>query len=128
MNNLSEKQLAEIKSFFDSIQLDFLNVNDFVTESDWQAMDLANAYHEINDFLEYDNAFDIEVIYYTNAMDYLMIHDASLNYSLELANELGYKVEDINSELLASLLATRLTVEEFCKYEDEINNFFNNLK
>lgn len=128
MNNFSEKQLLEIKSFFDSIQLEFLNVNDFVTDADWQAMNLKDAYHEINNFLEYDDAFGIEVIYYTNAIEYLMKHDASLSRSLELANELGYTTENLNSELLASLLATRLTIEAFCECQETINEFFENLK
>jgi len=45
-----------------------------------------------------------EVIYYSNAMEYLSENDASLNESLGLASDMGYEVGNLNSEILASLL------------------------
>jgi|SRR5690625_796301 len=45
-----------------------------------------------------------EVIYYSKAIKYLSENDPSLQISLELAKDLGYSLENINSELLATLL------------------------
>ena len=45
-----------------------------------------------------------EIIYYSNAMKYLSENDNSLRESMEIADELGYKPKNINSELLATLL------------------------
>src|SRR5690625_5637377 len=45
-----------------------------------------------------------EVIYYNNAINYLSENDPSLQISLELAKDLGYSLENLTSELLATLL------------------------
>jgi hypothetical protein len=128
MNNFSTKQLSEIRAFFDSIQLEFLNVNDFMTDADWQSLDLnKDTYSELNNFLEFDSVFDINIIGSADAIAYLKENDPTLKRSLELADELGYKTDKIGSELLASLLATRKTVEAFCELHYQINEFFNNL-
>ncbi len=63
--------------------------------------------------LDENSAFNIEVIYYSIAIDYLSKEDPSLKASLELAGELGYAVEDISSELLASLLQSQEERENY---------------
>src|SRR5690625_421179 len=45
-----------------------------------------------------------DVVYYSNAIKYLSENDPSLQISLGLAKDLGYSLENINSELLATLL------------------------
>ena len=45
-----------------------------------------------------------EVIYYSNAIKYLSENDPSFQISLGLAKDLGFSLENINSELLATLL------------------------
>lgn len=45
-----------------------------------------------------------DIIYYSNAIEYLSEHDCSLRDSLELASDLGYDAESLNSEILATLL------------------------
>jgi len=126
MNNLSPLHYNKIEDFFKSIELNHLNINDFISESDLDILDFSNAFDEILDLLESHNAFDIEIIYYKNAMDYLYQHDMSLTDSLELANELGYKTEDLNSEILASLLASQITRDAFFGLREDIDNFFAN--
>ena len=49
-------------------------------------------------------------------MEYLKEHDNSLNESLEIASEYGYNTENLNSELLASLLASRNKQQDFNEY------------
>tara|TARA_R110000823_G_scaffold310560_1_gene435528 strand:- start:1131 stop:1493 length:363 start_codon:yes stop_codon:yes gene_type:complete len=76
---------------------------------------------ELFDEIQSVNGFIVEVIYYYKAIKYLQEFDASLNESLELAEELGYELNNINSELLASLLASKYNEDKFWELEEEIN-------
>ncbi len=112
------------EEFFKSLNIENLEIMDYV---DIQDIDLNNAYESIYDMLDEKNAFDIEIIYYYNAMEYLKKHDNSLIESLTLAEELGYTISDCNSEFLASLLATEKARIDFQDKQKEITNFFNSL-
>jgi hypothetical protein len=72
------------------------------------------------DNLEIMDYVDIEEIDLSNAFDsiYGQIDDAGGN---------GFTLENINSELLASLLATQKVSEDFYDKETDIDNFFNSL-
>lgn len=83
----------------------------------------------------YDNAQELieslqeqinqdEIIYYSNAMEYLRNNDASLTKSIDIALECGYELKDINSELLATLLQQSNLTEEFNGLLDEIEACF----
>ncbi len=83
----------------------------------------------IDDLMEVleDRAREIEVIYYSNAMEYLAENDPSLQYSLGLAGDMGYEAKNINSELLATLLKQENVMEEVQEYRDELETaFFSN--
>jgi hypothetical protein len=56
-----------------------------------------------------------EVIYHYTAMEYLKENDASLQFSLEIASELGFTIENLNSELLATLLQQQEMREELAE-------------
>jgi hypothetical protein len=75
---------------------------------------------EVEEYLQENGYFDVEIIYYTKAMDYLHEHDNSLQISLGLAHDMGYTLDKVNSELLASLLASENLREEFGEIRDEI--------
>jgi hypothetical protein len=75
----------------------------------------------------HNGGFNVDIIYYYHAMEYLRNIDNSLRESLEIAKEYGYKLEDINSELLASLHASKKVMCDYWDYQNEINNFFNTL-
>jgi hypothetical protein len=91
-------------------------------------IDLEDPFQSIVDQLNECNAFDIEIIYYYKAMEYLTKNDTSLKESINIAIEYGYSIEDINSEFLASLLASKLERENFNDLESEINDFFEKIK
>ena len=74
--------------------------------------------------LEY-STHQTECIYYSNAMKYLTEHDTSLNESLEIASEMGYEVEDLNSELLATLLMQRKELEALYDAKDDLEDLYN---
>lgn len=59
---------------------------------------------------------EVEIIYYSTAMEILKEEDQSLTESLNLAHELSYTPENLNSEILATLL-----ICERCN--DELNDF-----
>jgi hypothetical protein len=117
MNTTTTTQQQVINLLNDTIEnvdfTGFLSGEDFTT------------FEEVRDLLEDNGAFNVEVIYYNDAMSYLMDHDNSLKNSLELAIEHGYSIKDLNSELLASLLASENARNEFYQLESEINSILN---
>ena len=115
---------TQIETFLKSLNIEDLEIMDYV---DIEDIDLNNAYESIYDMLDERSAFDIDIIYYGNAMEYLKEKDASLIESLTLAEELGYQISDCNSEFLASLLATENARIDFQDKETDITNFFNSL-
>lgn len=76
---------------------------------------------ELFDKIESEGLFYVEILYYSEAMRYLMEYDRSLCESMRIADEMGYDVKDLNSELLASLLASHYIREDYCNLTDEIN-------
>ena len=103
---------------------DYLN-DDFLEELDQN--DPEKCFQDIYEELEESGFFNIEIIYHYKAMKYLLENDQSLQESLELAKEYGYTLDDINSELLASLLASNEVREKFSDrlhLKDDFINFF----
>lgn len=101
---------------------------DVLNYVDIDNIDFENAFDSIVEMINDNNGFDNEIIYYSNAMDYLMKNDPSLQESLNLAHELGYTADSLDSEILASLLITENIRNEFFQLEDEINEFFEELE
>lgn len=114
----------QIELFLKSLEIDNLEIMDYI---DIQEIYLSNAFDSIYGQIDNQGGFNIEIIYYSNAIQFLLENDNSLNESLNLASELGYKMENINSELLASLLASEKVRNDFYQLENKINTFFNNL-
>lgn len=75
--------------------------------------DFDNFKEQIQEYFQENNLLDQEIMYHSNAIEFLKKHDQSLSDSLELAKDQGYTIENINSELLASLLASKHAQEEF---------------
>jgi len=69
-----------------------------------------------------------EIIYYARAIEYLSENDASLNESIGIAvNELGYSAENLNSEVLATVLYQQNLTEELSELRNEIESCFEEL-
>jgi hypothetical protein len=83
-----------------------------------------NSFDELIGELQETDAFNVEIIYYARAMEYLTQNDTSLTESLELASDYGYETKNLNSELLASILASENAREEFYDLQGEIEEFF----
>ncbi len=93
---------------------DYLNEDEFDEINIWTSDD-------IETILEDNGAFYIEIIYYSRAIKYLSENDASLTSSIELAIDMGFNLENINSETLASLHASQKVREYFYNIKDEID-------
>lgn len=83
-----------------------------------------NEFNDLYDILLSSNALDIEIIYYHKAIDFLKENDPSLCNSIALACEYGYNLENLDSETLASILATDIFRTQFFELETEINEIF----
>ena len=73
---------------------------------------------EISEYLkiwieDHPDIFSDDVIGYAQAMAYLLEYDPSLSFSLEVAEEFGYDVSRLSSEILATLLQMRKAEDEF---------------
>ena len=101
---------------------------DVVSFVDIDNIDLDDPYYSICQMIEDSNGLDIEIIYYTRAIQYLADNDCSLRDSLEIASEYGYDCGDLNSEILASLLASRNSREDFSVLQNKIEEFFEEIK
>jgi len=121
---MNTEQKNKIENFLKELdtEIDVLNYIDI------DNIDLDYPFDSIRDMIEDNNGFDIDVIYYSNAMNYLSEYDPSLRQSLSLAYDMGYTLENLNSEILASLLITENVRSEFYQLEDDINEFFEDLQ
>lgn len=84
-------------------------------------------FDDLQEAIDDGQGFDIEIIYYSRAIEYLQENDASLRESLEIAADMGYELKNLSSEVLASLLASQNSRSEFAELETEINDFFDTL-
>ena len=82
---------------------------------------------DLFDAIDNSDGFTQEIIYYSNAMNYLMRNDPSLQRSLEKAQELGYSLDNLNSETLATLLTYDENIKEWYKVKDKIEQFLDEL-
>jgi DNA helicase TIP49 (TBP-interacting protein) len=53
-----------------------------------------------------------EIVYYHKAIDFLKENDPSLRDSVELAHDIGYEINALNSELLATILLQDMLSQE----------------
>jgi hypothetical protein len=123
MKALTQEQKDSITKFLNDLDID-ITITDYVNAED---IDIENAYESILEVLQENGGFNVEIIFYTRAMEYLKENDPSLQESLEIANDFGFSLDSLNSETLASLLASRNAEEQFFELQSEIDEFFQDL-
>ena len=121
---MDTKTITKIKEFLSSIKIDNLYIDDYVN---YEEIDMDSPFDSINDMIEDNGGFNIEIIYYFNAMEYLSKNDPSLQISIGIASEYFEDFKGLDSEILASLLASQIVRDEFYNERDNIETFFNNL-
>lgn len=93
-----------------------------------EAIDNDTIYDFLNDLNDDRKFTDTEIIYYSNAIKYLQENDPSMQEAIEIASDYWYETKNLNSELLASLLATRNNEEDYSSFVDEVVEFLNDLE
>ena len=106
MKNLQENKIYDILEKT-SIDIEWSHYLDF---DEININDLSN---DIRDQVEESQALDVEIIYYSNAIEYLSENDPSLQKSMLIAFEFGYDMANLNSEILASILASQKLRNDF---------------
>lgn len=113
-------ELQKIKDIIEEVEKQY-NFNDYILNytSDEKLSEVSNT-DELRELFETLNEnceiTDTEVIYYSSAIDYLRENDQSLTESLELAKDMGYTLDKLSSEVLASILKSennRIDYQEF---------------
>lgn len=106
-------RLVDREDFLASVFSDYLDRDDveWITDVD-----------DIERELESKDAFTVDIIYYNNAIKYLAEHDPSLSTALMYASDYGYSVRDLNSEILASILATENARISWSNLRDQIED------
>ena len=122
---MNEETKNKIENFLKEVSPENVYITDYI---DIENIDLDNAYESIEEMISDNNGFDVEIIYYSNAIEYLKENDPSLNESLEIAEGFGFELSKLNSEILASLLASQNARNDFSELQDQINDFFNELQ
>jgi len=117
-NNLTREQ--KVANFLKTLDCENVDLPYFADE------DQRN-YQDLYDAIEDGDGFNVEIIYYSKAIEYLKENDPSLRNSLEIASEMCFDLKNLSSETLASLLASQNAIEDFRKLEDEIEAFFEQL-
>ncbi len=120
-----EKRIELLQEFVNTLSVDGVDLEYHI---DWSNTDVVEDYYDLTEMLVESGAFNIEVIYYGSAMEYLTQNDTSLTRSLGLASEYGYTPDNINSELLASLIKSEDAREEWDEYENQVDEFFGMLE
>ena len=126
--NTTVNTTERIEAFLNSLDAK-IEINDnLINYVDIEDIDFSDAFNSIYEMVEENEGFNIEIIYYSNAIKYLQENDASLHESLEIAEEYGYELKNLNSEILASFLASQNAKDTFAELIDEIEEFFAELE
>jgi hypothetical protein len=116
----TKTRIKKIKEFLNTLNIENLDISYFAEEDHQNFDDLYNT-------IEESGGFNIEIIYYQTAIEYLMRNDNSLRTSLGIASDLGYECKVLSSEILASLLASENVRTDFNDLQTTINDFFEEL-
>jgi len=112
-----------IEDFLGGINIDV----DILYYFDWDSIDWEDAGNKLYNVIDTDSGFEFEFSHYGTAMEYLSKNDYSLTNSLQIASDLGYEVDNLNSVILASIMVSQEMKEEFLKVEYKITDFFTDL-
>ena len=119
---METKRIEKLKAYIKE-NTEYLNAIDFVyavKNEDYSNID------ELSEIILENYIYTEEVIYYSRAMEFLKENDPSMQVSLWLASDIGYDCENLNSELLATLLLQEFLLEEWNENLNEIEEILFN--
>lgn len=118
------KQIIEkIQAFISTLEIENVDLSYYINRHIDKDFDIDNAYCEIEKLLQ-DEAFNVDIIGYYQANEYLMKHDTNLRQSHALAKDGGHDLNTVDIETLASILASHNARNDFYELKDEIEEFF----
>lgn len=120
-----ETRAEKIENFLREISVENLDMSYLLSNLDFDSI---NSFDDVVDAIDNEGLFNVDIVYYASAMDYLRENDPSLQECMRIASEFGYPTERLNSELLASLLASETVRDEFHEYRNDIEEFFDELE
>ena len=120
------KKLDQLIEKLEALNLDV----DFASSLHGWEFEHIHDFGDIWEALQDGHYLFVEVIYYHKAMEFLSEHDPSLSQSLALAAEMGFDLSsgELNSEKLASLLASEMLQEAVLMKSDDINEIIKDVK
>lgn len=113
-------RLEKMQEFYTSLNLGHIDLLYYADEGH-------ESFDDLRDALEHNGAMDVYITYYSEAIKFLAENDPSLRNSIGIAEEFGYDTSSLNSELLASLLASEQARQEFYDVENKLEEFFDEL-
>lgn len=121
------QQIYEILEKYEKQSQEDLDFTDYITVDD--IIDIIKEYGNVDKIIEeidehFNNSeiFYREVIRYSNAIEYLKEYDPSLMESAEEAFYCGYDIKNISSEILASLLKSKKSKDEYYELWENIKS------
>ena len=126
---MNEKQIELLKKIIveEEMGCDFNDyVCNWIDDEDLKSKEICELTEWFEELNDSGDITDKEIIYYSTAMKILSEDDPSLNLSTSIAAEQGIPTEDINSELLASLLASKECLEEYNDFIETVVKRFKN--
>ena len=93
MRTSNETQTQKIVDFLIEIEND--TKIEILSNIELKDIDIENPFDSIYTAIDENNGFEIEIIYYSNAMEYLTRNDTSLMESIEIAVDYGYELKNI---------------------------------
>ena len=100
--DLTDEQFNKYQNKIEDFLLDLISKNcddiDILYYVEAQDIPFNDAFVYIEDEIIDNGGFDVEIIFYGNAIGYLSNEDPSLQESLEIAYEYGYTTDNLNSE------------------------------
>ncbi len=123
------KNLQEVEELLDQYTIEGEKFSYWVDAKDIAHCSTGEeAVYLMNEPLERAVQENSDIIYYSKAIEFLKEHDPSLRDSMEIASGMGYKVDDINSELLASLLNYQNNMDTLSEDLEDFAKDFNDLE
>lgn len=113
-----QKNAEDIRQFCEGINLP--NMWEYVHATE---INDCETFYDLTDLLTENGYFDVEIIYHSNAMKYLTDNDPSLTRAFAIASEYGLDVKNLNSERLASMVASEDLIDFYYSKREEIEEF-----
>lgn len=108
----NKRLIARIREIYDdNPKFHDLEIDDIISEI--ERSDSIECLDDLNELIWDNNILQTEFVYHYQAMKYLMDNDPSMREAFEIASEYGFDTKNLNSCILAGLVASRQNEEDW---------------